>query len=130
MRGVNKAILVGNVGKDPEVRVTGNGTSVTTLNVATTKSWMKGSDRQEKTEWHRVVCWGKLADIVGEYIRKGRQIYIEGEIRTRKWEDNKGAERYTTEIVADQMVMLGRQGEGADLQDQLFGGQGEEPPPF
>ena len=107
MRGVNKVILVGNCGKDPETRTTQDGTQVTTLSVATTESWSKDGQRQEKTEWHKVICWGKLAEIAGKYLSKGRQVYIEGKIQTREWQEKSGALRRTTEIKADQLVMLG-----------------------
>jgi len=114
MRGVNKVILVGNLGRDPEVRYTKEGTAVANLNLATTETWNDGSgQRQERTEWHRVVAWGKLAEIAKEYLGKGKQVYIEGRLQTRSWEDKEGVKRYTTEIKADQMVMLGgRGGEG------------------
>jgi single-strand DNA-binding protein len=114
MRGVNKVILVGNLGRDPEVRYTREGTAVANLNVATTETWNDGSgQRQERTEWHKVVAWGKLAEIAKEYLGKGKQVYIEGRLQTRSWEDKEGVKRYTTEIKADQMVMLGgRGGEG------------------
>ena len=140
MRGINKITLVGNCGKDPEVRYTKGGVSVATLSVATTEQWVKDGQKQERTEWHRVVCWGKLADIVGKYLEKGRQVYIEGKIQTRKWEDTKGETRHTTEIVADQLLMLGPkdQPSEASLQDQIFGGRenmaptdnADEPVPF
>ena len=111
MRGVNKVILVGNLGRDPEVRYTREGTAVANLNLATTETWNDGSgQRQERTEWHRVVAWGKLAEIAKEYLGKGKQVYIEGRLQTRSWEDKEGVKRYTTEIKADQMVMLGGRG--------------------
>jgi single-strand DNA-binding protein len=113
-RGVNKVILVGNLGRDPEVRYTRDGTAVANLNVATTESWNDGNgQRQERTEWHKVVAWGKLAEIAKEYLSKGKQVYIEGKLQTRPWEDKEGVKRYTTEIKVDQMVMLGgRMGDG------------------
>jgi single-strand DNA-binding protein len=108
MRGVNKVILVGNLGRDPEVRYTREGTAVANLNVATTDTWNDANgQRQERTEWHKVVAWGKLAEIAKEYLGKGRQVYIEGRLQTRSYEDKQGVKRYTTEIKADQMVMLG-----------------------
>ncbi len=111
MRGVNKVILVGNLGRDPEVRYTKDGTAVANLNLATTETWNDGSgQRQERTEWHKVVAWGKLAEIAKEYLGKGKQVYIEGRLQTRSWEDKEGVKRYTTEIKADQMVMLGGRG--------------------
>jgi single-strand DNA-binding protein len=113
MRGVNKVILIGNLGRDPEVRYTREGTAVANLNLATTETWNDGSgQRQERTEWHKVVAWGKLAEIAKEYLGKGKQVYIEGRLQTRSWEDKEGVKRYTTEVRADQMVMLG--GRGAD----------------
>jgi single-strand DNA-binding protein len=114
MRGVNKVILIGNLGRDPEVRYTRDGTAVANLNLATTETWNDANgQRQEKTEWHKVVCWGKLAEIAKEYLGKGRQVYIEGRLQTNSWNDKDGNKRYTTEIKADQMVMLGgRGGEG------------------
>ena len=105
MAGVNKAILVGNLGRDPEIRYTPNGTAVATFSLATTER--VGADREERTEWHRIVAFGRLAEICGEYLAKGRQIYLEGRIQTRDWEDRDGNKRTTTEIVANQMQMLG-----------------------
>ncbi len=107
-RGINKVILVGNLGNDPEVRYMPNGGAVANVSVATADSWMdKGSgQRQERTEWHRVVFFNKLAEIVGEYLRKGSQVYVEGRLQTRKWEKD-GVERYSTEIIASDMQMLG-----------------------
>lgn len=109
MRGVNKAIIVGNVGQDPEVRHSSNGNAICNLSVATSESWKDKNtgEQQERTEWHRVVFYRRLAEIVGEYVRKGSQIYVEGRLQTRKWQDQSGQDRYTTEIVADQMQMLG-----------------------
>lgn len=113
MRGVNKVILVGNLGRDPEIRYTKDGTAVANLNLATSDSWNDANgQRQERTEWHRVVAWGKLAEISKEYLSKGRQIYIEGRLQTRSWDDKSGTKRYTTEVKADQMVMLGTRGDG------------------
>ena len=114
-RGVNKAIIVGNLGRDPEVRYTANGNAISNITVATTESWKdkQSGERQEKTEWHRVVFFGRLAEIAGEYLKKGAQVYIEGRLQTRKWEDKSGQERYTTEIVASEMQMLGSRGGGA-----------------
>ena len=113
-RGVNKVILVGNLGQDPEVRYMPNGNAVTNISVATSESWKDkntGAD-QEKTEWHRVVMFRRLAEIAGEYLRKGSKVYIEGKLQTRKWQDQQGQDRYTTEIVADQMQMLDSRGGG------------------
>ena len=115
-RGVNKAIIVGNLGRDPEVRYSASGSAIANINVATTDSWKdrQSGERQERTEWHRVVFFNRLAEIAGEYLKKGSQVYIEGRIQTRKWEDKDGNERWTTEIVANEMQMLGgRSGSGA-----------------
>jgi single-strand DNA-binding protein len=111
MASVNKVILVGNLGRDPEVRYLPDGGAVANVSVATTEAWKdKAGERQEQTEWHRVAFFGKLAEIAGEYLKKGSQIYVEGRIRTRKWQDKEGQDRYTTEIVADRMQMLGSRG--------------------
>lgn len=117
-RGVNKAIIVGNLGRDPEVRYSANGNAIANVTVATTDSWRdkQSGERQERTEWHRVVFFGRLAEIAGEYLKKGSQVYIEGRLQTRKWEDQSGQERYTTEIVAADMQMLGGRG-SADSTD-------------
>lgn len=107
-RGINKVILVGNLGSDPEVRYLPNGNPVATLSIATSEAWkdkMSG-EKQERTEWHRVVCFNKLGEIAGEYTRKGSKVYIEGSLRTRKWQDQQGVERYTTEIIASDLQML------------------------
>lgn len=108
-RGVNKVILVGNLGKDPEVRYAPNGGAVANITLATSESWKDktSGEKQEKTEWHRVVFFGKLAEIAGEYLKKGAQIYVEGRLQTRKWQDKEGKDRYTTEIVAGELQMLG-----------------------
>jgi len=111
MRGVNKVILIGNLGRDPEIRYTKDGTGVANLNLATSDSWKDAQgQRQERTEWHRVVAWGKLAEIAKEYLSKGEKVYIEGRLQTRSWDDKDGNKRYTTEVRADQMVMLGSRG--------------------
>jgi single-strand DNA-binding protein len=111
-RGVNKVILVGNLGRDPEVRYMPNGNAVANLTLATTESWKdkQTGEQQEKTEWHRIVMFRRLAEIAGEYLKKGSQIYVEGKLQTRKWQDNAGNDRYTTEIVANEMQMLGGRG--------------------
>ncbi|OGI41086.1 MAG: single-stranded DNA-binding protein [Candidatus Muproteobacteria bacterium RBG_16_62_13] len=111
-RGVNKVILVGNLGKDPEVRYSPSGGAVANITIATSESWKDktSGEKQEKTEWHRVVFFGRLAEIAGEYLKKGAQIYIEGRLQTRKWQDKEGKDRYTTEIVANEMQMLGSRG--------------------
>jgi single-strand DNA-binding protein len=123
-RGVNKVILVGNLGADPETRAMPSGTSVCNLRIATTESWKdrQSGEQQERTEWHRVALFGRLAEIAGEYLHKGSQVYIEGSLRTRKWQDKQGTERYTTEVIASDMQMLGsRAGTG--------GGMGGAEPP-
>lgn len=113
MSGVNKVILLGNLGANPELRYTQGGTAVANLRLATTERWTdKSGQRQEATEWHRVVLWGKQAEIASQYLTKGRQIYVEGRIRTRQWQDQQGQKRYTTEIVGQNFQMVGRRGEG------------------
>ena len=113
MGSVNKVILVGNLGKDIELRYTPGGAAVATLNMATTEVWNdKSGQRQEKTEWHRVVLWGKTAETLAEYLLKGRQIYVEGRLQTRQWDDRDGNKRYTTEVRADRVVLLGGRGGG------------------
>ena len=114
-RGVNKVILVGNLGNDPDMRYTAGGAAVANISVATAESWRdkESGEQQERTEWHRVVFFGRLAEIVGEYLRKGSQIYVEGRLQTRKWTDKDGHDRYTTEIVANEMQMLGGKGGGS-----------------
>lgn len=108
MASVNKAILIGNLGKDPETRYMSNGDAVTNITVATTDTWKdKNGEKQEKTEWHRVTFYRKLAEIADEYLKKGQSVYIEGRLETRKWDDKNGIERYTTEIIANEMKMLG-----------------------
>lgn len=108
MASVNKVILVGNLGKDPEVRYAPSGDAIANVTLATTENWKdKNGEKQEKTEWHRVSFFGKTAEVVGQYLKKGSQVYVEGRIQTRKWTDKEGQERYTTEIVADKMQMLG-----------------------
>ncbi len=114
MASVNKVILVGNLGRDPETRYMPDGGAITNISIATTSTWKdKGGEKQEQTEWHRVAFFGKLAEIAGEYLKKGSQVYVEGKLRTRKWQDKEGVEKYTTEVIADSMQMLGsRQGMG------------------
>lgn len=116
-RGVNKAIIVGHLGQDPEVRYTGSGSAIVKLNVATKETWKdkQSGETQERTEWHRIVIFGKLGEIAGQYLRKGSLAYFEGRIQTRKWQDQSGADRYSTEIVAGEMQMLGG---GARTSDQ------------
>ncbi len=111
MASVNKVILIGNLGADPETRFLPSGDAVANIRMATTDTWKdKGGEKQEHTEWHRVSFFGKLAEIVGEYLKKGSPVYIEGRIRTRKWQDKEGQDRYSTEIVADRMQLLGSRG--------------------
>ena len=114
-RGVNKVILVGNLGNDPDMRYTAGGAAVANISLATTDSWRdkESGEKQERTEWHRIVFFGKLAEIVGEYLRKGSQVYVEGRLQTRKWQDKEGTDRYTTEIVANDMQMLGSRSGGS-----------------
>ena len=113
-RGINKVILVGNLGNDPDVKYTQGGAAVTTISVATSESWKdkQTGQMQDRTEWHRVKFFGKLAEIAGEYLRKGSQVYVEGSLRTDKYTDKNGTERYTTDIIANEMQMLGGRGEG------------------
>ncbi|WP_016956923.1 single-stranded DNA-binding protein [Catenovulum agarivorans] len=126
-RGINKVILIGNLGQDPEVRYMPNGNAVANLTIATSESWKDRNSGQmnEKTEWHRVVIFGKLAEIAGEYLRKGSQVYIEGKLQTRKWQDQQGQDRYTTEVVVDMtgsMQMLDRRNDGGQGQGAQGGG--------
>jgi single-strand DNA-binding protein len=115
MASVNKVILIGNLGADPETRYLPSGDAVTNIRIATTDTWKdKSGEKQEHTEWHRVAFFGKTAEIAGEYLKKGSPVYIEGRIRTRKWQDKEGQERYSTEIVADRMQLLGGRGGGAE----------------
>jgi single-strand DNA-binding protein len=115
MASVNKVILVGNLGRDPETRAMPSGDSITNIRVATTDRWKDkaSGEMKEATEWHSVVFFGRLAEIASQYLRKGSQVYLEGRLRTRKWQDKEGQDRYTTEIVADQMQMLGSRASGA-----------------
>jgi single-strand DNA-binding protein len=124
-RGINKVIIVGNVGGDPETRYMPSGSAVTNLTIATNESWKdkKTGEQKERTEWHRVAMFNRLAEIAAEYLRKGSQVYIEGKLRTRKWQDKSGNDRYTTEIVADEMQMLGGRG-GSSGGGDFGGGQG------
>jgi single-strand DNA-binding protein len=144
MSGVNKVILLGNLGANPEMRHTQGGTAVANLRLATSERWTdKSGQPQEATEWHRVVVWGKQAEIVGQYLTKGRQVYIEGRIRTRQWQDQQGQKRYTTEIVAQRVQMLGGRGERSqddgggvtvpaddNMGSQDFGGGPDDDIPF
>ncbi len=134
-RGINKVILVGNLGQDPEVKYTPNGGAVTTISIATSESWKDKSsgEMREKTEWHRVVFFGKLAEIAGEYLRKGSQVYVEGKLTTRKWQDKSGQDRYTTEVVVDGfngvMQMLGGRNEGSGASAPRQSAQAAQPAP-
>jgi len=113
MASVNKVILIGNLGKDPETRYMSNGHAVTNITLATTDTWKDNNgEKQEKTEWHRITFYRKLAEIAGEYLKKGRSVYIEGRLETRKWTDKQGIERYTTDIIATDMKMLGGKPQG------------------
>lgn len=148
-RGVNKVILIGNIGADPELRYTPSGTAVTNFNMATNETWTDSSgERQERTEWHRIVVWGRLAEICNQYLRKGSKVYIEGRLQTRSWEGQDGQKRYTTEVVARDMQMLdsrdemeasnayaqspGASASGGGGQDggASDGGSSSEPPPY
>jgi single-strand DNA-binding protein len=125
MGSVNKVILVGNLGRDAEMRFTPGGAAVATLNLATTEVWNdKGGQKQEKTEWHRVVLWGKTAESLNEYLTKGKQIYVEGRLQTRKWQDKDGQDKYTTEIRGDRIVLLGGGGGGGGGARQQNRGSG------
>ncbi|EAT4156048.1 single-stranded DNA-binding protein [Salmonella enterica] len=131
-RGLNKVMLIGNLGQDPDVRYLPNGNAVAMLSLATSDTWKdkQTGEQKERTEWHRVVIYGKLAEIASEYLRKGSQVYIEGELRTRKWTDQSGQERYTTEVVVSMqgtMQMLGSRGNGGNGQQQGSQGQPQQP---
>jgi len=136
--GVNKVILVGNLGKDPEVRYTPGGQAVANFNIATNENWTdKSGQKQERTEWHRIVVWGKQAELCGEYLSKGRQVYLEGRLQTREWTNKEGAKQYTTEVVANQVVFLsgGERGQGRGSSRSAGSGAGTDdfgqpPPPF
>ena len=134
MASINKVILIGNLGRDPEVRYTPNGNAICNISVATTRNWKDktSGDKVEETEWHRVVFYDRLAEIAGEYLKKGRPVYVEGRLKTRKWQDKEGKDVYTTEVIADQMQLLGgREGMGGgdaggdSGYDQGGGGRGE-----
>jgi single-strand DNA-binding protein len=129
MASVNKVIIIGNLGRDPETRYMPDGGAITNISVATTDKWKdKNGEMQEKTEWHRVAFFGKLAEIAGEYLKKGSQVYVEGRLQTRKWQDKDGQDKYTTEIVANQMQMLGsRQGMGGGGDRDSEGGGASRP---
>ena len=126
MASVNKVILIGNLGRDPETRYTTSGDAVTNLNIATSETWKdKAGEKQEKTEWHRVVLFGRQAEIAGEYLKKGRSVYIEGRLQTKKYTDKDGVEKYSTEIVGDRMQLLGsKDGAGGGGDTEFSGGGG------
>ncbi len=125
-RGINKVILIGNLGADPEIRQTQGGSSVANLSLATSETWKdkQTGQQQEKTEWHRVVAFNRLAEIMGEYLRKGSKVYVEGRLQTRKWQDQSGQDRYTTEVVVNEMQMLDSRGGTAPMGDDGFGSRG------
>jgi len=126
MRGVNKVILVGNLGADPEVRYSSTGTAVANFRIATSENWTnKEGGKETRTEWHRIVSFGKLAEICAEYLNKGKQVYVEGRLQSRSWEDKEGNKRWTTEVVANNIVMLGQLGD----QTKGTGGEPTEGPP-
>lgn len=130
-KGVNKVIIVGNLGNDPEVRYSQLGSAMTTISVATSESWKDKAtgEQKERTEWHRVKFFGKLAEIAGEYLKKGSQVYVEGKLRTDKYTDKSGVEKYSTDIIADEMQMLGGKGEKSDApRNENKGGGGSTPP--
>jgi single-strand DNA-binding protein len=123
MASVNKVILIGNCGRDPEVRYAPSGSAICNVSIATSRSWKDktSGERQEETEWHRVVFYDRLAEIAGEYLKKGKSVYVEGRLKTRKWTDKDGAEKYTTEIIAQEMTLLGSR-EGGGMADEGGGG--------
>jgi single-strand DNA-binding protein len=129
-RGINKVILIGNLGADPETRSMPSGMTVANIRIATSESWKdkQSGEQKERTEWHNVAMFGRLGEIAGEYLRKGSQVYIEGSLRTRKWQDKEGRDRYTTEVIADEMQMLGGRGGGGGAGGGAGGGgSGYEP---
>jgi len=129
MASVNKVILVGNLGRDPETRYNPEGGAITNISIATTEQWKDkaSGEKQERTEWHRIVFFNRLAEIAGEYLKKGSQVYVEGALRTRKWQDKEGKERYTTEIVAERMQMLGSRSGMGDAAARERGDEAKEP---
>ncbi len=128
MSSLNKVMLIGHLGRDPEIRYTQDGTAVATFSLATSESWAdKGGGRQEHTEWHNIVAWNKLADLSKRFLAKGRQVYIEGRLRTREWTDKDGNKRRTTEVIASQMVLLGSRPQGADAGVQPLESTGRMP---
>ena len=129
MASVNKVILIGNLGRDPEVRYAPSGSAICNVTIATSRNWKDktSGERQEETEWHRVVFYDRLAEIAGEYLKKGKSVYVEGRLKTRKWTDKEGAERYTTEIIAQEMTMLGGRDSMGGGGDEEGGGYSREP---
>jgi single-strand DNA-binding protein len=123
--GLNKVMLIGNLGRDPEIRYTPQGTAVANFSIATSKQWTDkaSGEKKQRTEWHRIVFWGNQAEIIGQYLSKGRQVYVEGELQTRKWTDNNSVERYTTEIVGNSFLMLGNKGDQTEGATQNFNQQ-------
>lgn len=134
MASLNKVMLIGNLGKDPEVRFTASGQAVASFSLATSEKFKgKSGEMEERTEWHNITLWGKLAEIAGEYLSKGKTVYIEGRLQTRKWQDKNGNDRYTTDIVGDRMQMLSAKGErsgGESSSSPKSGGSSYEEPPF
>ena len=131
MASVNKVILVGNLGRDPEVRYSPDGAAICNVSIATTSNWKdkNSGERREETEWHRVVFYNRLAEIAGEYLKKGRPVYVEGRLKTRKWQNKEGVDQYTTEVVADQMQMLGgRDGGDGGMGGGMGGGESQGAP--
>ncbi len=130
-RGINKVILVGNCGKDPEAKTMPSGGNVTNISVATTENWKdkESGEKKERTEWHNIVMYSKLGEIAAQYLKKGQQVYIEGSIRTRKWQDKDGKDRYMTEIIASDMQMLGGKGGGGGSTASYDGGEKSSAPP-
>jgi len=125
-QGLNRVLLIGNLGSDPEVRYTPSGKAVASFNLATAEKWTdKDGQKQERTEWHKIIAWGKLGEICGEYLRKGSQVYVEGKLQTRSWEDKEGNKRYTTEINAEKMLMLGSRAKTENVKAK--DSPGEEP---
>ncbi len=119
MAGVNKVILVGNLGADPEIRYTADGTAVASFRIATSRRWTnKSGERVEQTEWHRIVAWRRLGEICAQYLSKGKQVYVEGRLQTRSWEDKSGNKRWTTEIIAENLQMLGRAGDVMEVPEE------------
>ncbi len=127
-RGINKVILVGNLGNDPDTRYTASGAAVSNLSVATSRSWRdkQSNEMREETEWHRVVLFGRLGEIAAEYLRKGSKVYLEGRLQTRKWQDKQGQDRWTTEIIADEMQMLDSRGGGGSAPFEGGGGRPQQ----